>query len=308
MTKRKPTNVAASIRQRLLNMARERGEEFQLLLTRFANERLLYRLSRSEYADRFILKGAMLYSLWSGAVYRATRDVDLLGTGDSAAGQLAGVFRDICEVGVEDDGLSFESAGIRTEEIRDAQEYGGVRVTVVAYLAKARIPIQIDIGFGDAVTPGSRKVTLPTLLDLPAPRVKAYPPESVIAEKFQAMSVLGIVNSRMKDFYDVWALAQNLVFKGPTLCKAIKATFERRRTSLPAQIPVAFSSDFSGDATKQAQWRAFINRAGLDAAPADLTKVVGFLRRFLMPPVEALQKNEPFDKEWPPGGPWKPSS
>ncbi len=195
MSRRKPRDVGASVRGRLLNLARERREDFQLVLTRYALERFLYRLSRSPHRDSFILKGAMLFSLWVRAPYRATRDLDLLGKGDASPARMTEVFRQICALEVEDDGLEFAADSVTVEEIRDVQEYGGLRVTLTARLARARIPIQVDVGFGDAVTPPAQEVELPSLLDFPRPRVKAYQAETVIAEKLQAMVALGMATA-----------------------------------------------------------------------------------------------------------------
>jgi predicted nucleotidyltransferase component of viral defense system len=302
-----PRDVGASVRQRLLNRARERGEDFQRVLTYYAVERLLYRLSRSAHHERFVLKGAMLFSVWSGVPHRATRDLDLLGHGDNAVSALEEVFREIFRTKVEDDGIGFVEESIRGEEIRDEQEYQGVRLAFLARLAGARIPIRVDVGFGDVVSPPPEKVTYPTLLDLPAPRLLAYSREGVVAEKFQAMVMLGIANSRMRDFFDVWYLAHQFEFVGARLCGAIQATFGRRRTPLPPQAPLALTAEFHGDRGKQLHWGAFLRRAGLDAHRKTLPQVVESLRAFLLPPTAALAKAAPFEMVWPPGGPWRPS-
>jgi len=201
-------NLPASVRQRLLNLSRERGEDFNFTLTRYANERLLYRLARSPYRDQFVLKGAALFQVWSESLYRPTRDVDLLGFGDSTATGIGSVFHELCVLEVEPDGLRLLPDSVRAEEIRDQQEYGGLRVHLMADLDGAQIALQVDVGFGDAVTPGIEEADFPTLLDFPAPHLRTYPRETVIAEKFEAMVRLGIVNTRMKDFYDVWQLAR----------------------------------------------------------------------------------------------------
>jgi hypothetical protein len=303
MTSREIRDVGASVRQRLLNLARERGDDFQLVLTRYALERLLYRLGGTEHRDRFILKGATLFSVWFETPYRATRDLDLLGRGDSSIEGILALFRELCEVAAPEDGLKLQSDTVRAEEIRDAQEYGGLRVTMTALLAGATIPIQVDIGFGDAVTPGTEELELPTLLDHPRPRVLAYPAESVIAEKFQAMVALGVANSRMKDFYDIAALAQRRGFEGRVLCEAIRATFERRGTALPDRTPTAFTEELAGDPVKRAQWDAFVKRASLREA-GSFAEVVSAIKRFLTPPLEALAAGRLMDASWAPGGPW----
>ena len=299
-----PRNIAASVRQRLLNLAREQQEEFQGLLTRYALERLLYRLSQSEYRDTFILKGATLFSVWSDEPHRATRDLDLLGKGDSTVTHLEQVFQDICRVQVTLDGIEFKNDTVRGEQIKEDQEYEGVRIKLTAILFTAQIPIQIDIGFGDAVTPASVAVDFPTLLEFPTPRLLTYPRETVVAEKFQAMVMLGIANSRMKDFYDLWFLSKEFTFFGEALGSAIKATFERRQTTVPLIPPLALTAEFSGDETKQKQWSAFIRKGKLRSDRKTLSEVVTILQYFLMPPSLAVANNEPFNKIWHPAGPW----
>jgi len=308
MIRRASRNVAASVRQRLLARARERREDFQLILIHYAVERLLYRLQQSPHHDRFLLKGAMLFPLWGGAPHRPTRDLDLLGTGDNAVAVLERVFREICRTPVENDGLDFLEETILGEEVRGEQEYAGVRITFTAGLRKARIPMQVDIGIGDAVIPEPEVATYPALLDFPAPTLRIYPREAVVAEKFHAMVVLGIANSRMKDFFDVWMLARRFEFTGGRLCGAIRATFERRQTRLPQGPPLALAAEFHGDPGKQGQWRAFLGRGGLDADGKSLPQVSEFLRVFLMPPTTALANLAPFESTWPPGGPWRPGA
>lgn len=249
-------NVAASVRQRLLNLARERGQAMELLLTRYALERLLHRLSLSRYRERFVLKGAMLLTTWFDDPHRATRDVDLLGFGDPAPEAILATFREICAIAVED-GIAFDIDGMRVDAIREQIDYGGVRLRTTAALAGARIPIVVDIGFGDAVEPGLEDIQLPVLLNMPSPRLLAYPRETVIAEKFQAMVVLGRANSRMKDFYDVWLLLSAYEFDPDRLGCAITATFQQRHTALPDETPDALTGAFANDATKQRQWNAF---------------------------------------------------
>lgn len=300
-------NTAASVRDRLLKLARQRGEEFQLILTRYGLERLLYRLSQSEYRNRFILKGAMLFTLWDDQMHRPTRDVDFLGLGDSGEATLREIFRNLCDLPVEDDGLVFLADSVRVESIRDATEYGGTRVVLLGELAGARIPIQADIGFGDAVTPEPEQVEYPTLLRYPAPRLRAYPRETVVAEKYQALVNLGMANSRMKDFYDLWIMAHQFEFDGRTLSEAVRNTFERRQTPLPKQTPFGLSSAFYGDQQKNLQWNAFLRKGMLlsTSIPPLLKEVCHLLETFLMPPTQALEDNQTFTGQWQPGGPWK---
>lgn len=298
------TNLAASVRQRLLNLARERRADFQLILIQYAIERLLYRLSRSHYERRFLLKGAMLFSLWSDEPFRSTRDVDFLGQGDSDVPTMRKAFEEICGMAVEVDGLEFSVDSIEGEEIRDGQQYRGVRLRFEARLAGARIPIQIDIGFGDVVSPPPEVVDYPVMLDLPAPRLRAYPREVVVAEKFQSMVILGIANSRMKDFFDLWMLACMFEFAGPRLSQAINATFARRKTPLPSDLPLALTQEFYKEAGKEVQWNAFLRKGRLKIQEKDFGKVASLLQEFLMPPTLALANSHRFDAKWPAGEPW----
>ena len=304
MSPERRRNLAASVRQRLLNLARERREDFNHLLTRYANERLLFRLAESVHRDQFVLKGATLFELWHDVPHRATRDVDLLGFGELDVDRLEAVFLELCTVVVEPDGLRFLEESVHVDRIRDAQEYRGVRVRLAADLDGAWIALQVDIGFGDVVTPGVVEAEFPTLLDFPAPRLRTYPRETVVAEKFEAMVRLGAANTRMKDFYDLWAMATTFAFGGESLAAALAATFQRRGTELPVGYPLALRLEFTSDVGKQAQWTAFLRRAGISPA-VSLESVTGVLRRFLQPPVTAIVHGESFDQEWPAGGSWQ---
>lgn len=256
MTKPK-TNLAASVHRRLLDGARQRGEDFQLTLLRYAAERLLYRIGRSPHARDFVLKGAMLFLLWPDQLYRPTRDVDLLGFGEPTPERLRHIFVEIGEQEFPEDALLFDPANVTAEPIRTIQDYGGVRVTMVASLGKARIPLQIDIGFGDAITPAPRDATFPTLLPFDPPKVRAYPLETVVAEKFDAAVRLGRANSRMKDFHDLCILATRCEFDGALLTKAVQATFTRRQADLTL-VPELLTPEFYADATLGQRWRAFV--------------------------------------------------
>lgn len=303
--RRRPVNLVASISQRPLNLARESHEEFQSVLTRYALERLLFRLGDSPYKDQFVVKGAILFALWQGRPHRATRDLDLLGYGSSDLGRLEAVFRDLCRIGVEADGLTFMEDTVSCGSIREDQEYGGVRIHMLAMLGKARIPLQIDVGFGDAITPSPAEVVFPTLLDLPAPHVRAYPRETVVAEKFEAFARLGMANTRMKDFYYLWFLANQFAFNGALLSAAIRATFMRRGTPIPAETPIALSPTFYQDAAKQVQWRAFLHKGRLEPTAPLLADVATILRTFLLPAAQAASVPISFDLYWPPGGAWR---
>lgn len=270
----KPRNVGASIRQRLLNLAKARGQPLELLLTRYALERLLHRLSLSPHRERFVLKGALLLTTWFDEPHRATRDLDLLGFGDPSEDALLAVLREVMMIAV-DDGVSFDTAKLKIQPIREDLDYGGSRLSTTALLSGARIPIVVDVGFGDAVEPGAEDIELPVLLDMPSPRLRAYPLETVIAEKLHAMVTLGMANSRMKDFYDVWMLTRAFTLDPNRLRRAVDATFARRDTSLLASVPEGLSDAFAADPGKQAQWQAFArnlstSRPGLDEVVVDL--------------------------------------
>jgi len=305
MTRGELKNLSASVRERLANITRARREDFGEVLSRYARERLLYRLSASDYKERFILKGALLFSYWTGAPHRPTRDLDLLGRGESDIALLEKVFRDICQVEVEPDGLAFLKDSVRGERIKEEEEYEGVRLHMIAMLANARIPVQVDIGFGDAVVPAAEDISFPTLLEFPAPRLRSYRRETVVAEKFEAMVKLGILNSRMKDFYDVWQLSRQFDFDGSVLSRAIKATFERRGTPVPAETPLALTPTFYEDSQKKAQWNGFLGKGRLDVAGKSLGEIAVSLREFIMPPATAVQQGEEFDEMWDAGGPWR---
>jgi predicted nucleotidyltransferase component of viral defense system len=300
-----PSNLPASVRQRLLNIAKRDGEAFDLVLTRYALERLLYRLGQSQYHGQFLLKGAMLFAVWGGEAHRPTRDVDLLGFGSSELPQVVRIFQDICQVSVAPDGLEFLPDTIRAIEIREDQEYQGVRVSFEACLENAVIPIQIDIGFGDAVTPAPEDITYPTVLNFAAPKLRAYPLYTVVAEKFQAMVWLGIANSRMKDFYDIWVIMQKFPFEGHILGEAIEATFARRNTPLPSEAPLALTQVFANDAAKQTQWKAFLRKNALQVDDLTFPDIIKALHDFLMPPTLACAKVLAFNANWPAGGSWQ---
>lgn len=301
---RRPAHLAASVRARLLNLARQRGEEFQLVLSDFATERLLYRLGVSPDADRFILKGAMLFRLWSADRYRATWDLDLLGRGARSIEAVVAAVRDLCAIPA-DDGLSFDRGSIGGSEVRAEEEYAGVRVRLVGDLAGARIPMQIDVGFGDAVVPAPRRETYPTLLDLPPPRILAYPREAVVAEKLEAIITLAVTNSRMKDFYDIHLLATRFRFEGPTLASAIRATFDRRKTPIPGPERQEISRAFLTARERRTLWNAFWKRSRIAGTPESVEEMAGMLQRFFGPVLVAMLDGRTFSSGWEPGGPWR---
>jgi predicted nucleotidyltransferase component of viral defense system len=277
-------NIAASIRQRLLNLARERREDFQQMLVNYALERLLYRLAQSRHRKRFVLKGALLFRLWFDLTQRPTRDIDFLGFGDAQPEHCAAMFREIASLDrTADDGLVFDADSVRAAEIRKEAGYPGVRVSMTATLDGARIPVQCDIGFGDAITPASSQHAYPTLLDMPAPVLAVYPLETVVAEKLEAMVKLAGFNSRVKDYFDLWVLMRYENLDRALLPAAIRATFARRQTVLPAALPAGLTPDFA--AARQTMWQAFLTRSEL-IAPS-LADVLDELRQQCWPLLQA---------------------
>jgi predicted nucleotidyltransferase component of viral defense system len=304
MTRPQPGDIGASVRARLLRLARDRGEDFQAVLTRYANERLLFRLASSRYASRFVLKGAALFTLWTGKPHRMTRDLDLLGFGDPGVDHLRKILAEVLSLGVQDDGVRFDDDSLAVGLIREDQEYGGVSAQLLARITTAQVRIQIDVGFGDAITPEALEVEFPPLLDFPAPRLRAYPRETVIAEKLEAMVQLGLANSRMKDFYDVAVLARDFDFDGDLLTRAIRATFDRRATPLPRTLPVALTNAFAGDPTKQTQWSGFVRKAGIDDA-GTLADTISAVRTFAEAPLAAAGYSADIPGSWRGPGPWR---
>ena len=299
------TNVAASVRQRLLNLARERKEDFGLLLTKYALERLLFRVSQSEHKTAFILKGALLFELWTEQTHRPTRDADFLSIGSSDPRRFQSIFKEICALSVVDDGLIFDQSSVIARPIKEGADYEGVRISFLGYLEKARIPMQLDIGFGDAVTPPAVETAFPTILGGPAAVLLVYPRETVVAEKFEAMVKLGIANTRMKDFHDLRALSRLFPFEGQLLSEAIMRTFERRKTTLPPAPPIAFTAEFFENKAKQLQWTAFSGKNKLYMEAVPLKTVVGDIERFLMPLLFGVTTQGHWSRNWQAGGPWQ---
>jgi len=303
VTRRSPKNIAASVRQRLLDKARETGRTFSELLQYFAMERFLYRLSKSPYANNFVLKGALMLTVWEAPLTRPTLDIDLLGRIDNSIETIVDVTREICRQEVEADGLAFDIATIETERIAEDADYEGIRVRFRGSLGTARVVMQLDIGFGDVVIPSPKPMNYPTLLDLPAPHLRGYSRESTIAEKFEAMVKLGTLNSRMKDFFDLWLMSCQFDFDGATLAEAISKTFSTRRTPILAE-PLALTNAFAEDSVKAAQWRGFVRRNRLPKAPQNLNEVVAGIAAFLKPIAEHLAMGHVFKSMWKAPGPW----
>ncbi len=293
-------NLAASVRARLSSLARARKEDMGLVFTRYGLERLLYRLSQSPHAQRFLLKGALLFNLWYDEPHRPTRDVDLLGFGASDIAELEAVFRDVASLAVPD-GLLFDPATVHASEIRKAAGYPGVRILMTARLEQARIVLQVDIGFGDAVVPAAQPVAYPTLLDMPQPMLRAYRQETVIAEKLHAMVYLGEANSRMKDFFDLWVMANNSSFELPILAEAVSATFARRETALPAMLPRMLHDAYGPETAVHRMWQAFLRKNGL--TPIPMEQMQALVSRFAAAPLGLTggvtrQRWEPTQLQW----------
>ncbi|HEX9198019.1 MAG TPA: nucleotidyl transferase AbiEii/AbiGii toxin family protein [Acidobacteriaceae bacterium] len=295
---REVRNIGASVRAKLLARARAGNTDYQILLTRYALERLLYRLSVSAHRDRFVLKGALLFVTWIADPFRPTRDLDLLGYGANDPNALADTFKAICSTTVPDDGVTFDVNGLTAAPIREDPEYGGVRVQTHAVIDGARIPIQVDIGFGDIITPAPVEIAYPVLLDSPIPHLRAYPVETVVAEKFNAMATLGIANSRLKDFYDLWLISRTFEFDHAALSAAIHRTFERRETPMPTDIPTGLTNQYAEQ--WDMRWKAFLKREHMSAAPDNLSSLIGDLREFMVP----LTLPSSTASYWPSGGPW----
>lgn len=304
MTHGKRRNVGASVRARLMNRSRETSEDFQFLLERYARERFLYRLGESQHRERYVLKGATLLVLWGEAVYRPTHDLDFADYGSPLADDVRSAIGDICETRVDDDGVFFDSGDIKVKPIRAHEEDVGFRVLFWAKISSARIRMQIDIGFGNAIQPPI-DAHYPTLLDAARPRIRVYPREAVVAEKLHAMVVLGERNSRYKDFYDLHSLSQRCVFEGDSLGRAIGATFEKRRATIFQNLPVALTPQFYDDANRAEQWRIYLERNELSGTSSDFATVGDRLRSFLSEPWDAMVRNSEFTGNWPAGGPWQ---
>lgn len=292
------SNVAASVRQRLLNRAREHGEDYQVLLTRYALERLLYRLSQSDRRDQFILKGAYAFLIWQGESHRPTRDLDLLGFGSANRDVLSDFFTSLCTIDVADDSVVFDPETVTVRSTRERAVYDGMRVNVIAHIGTARLPLQVDLGFGDAVIPSPIETAFPSLLEFPSPSIRTYPRESVVAEKLHGMVLLGIANSRMKDYYDIWYLSQKFAFDSALLASVVAATFKRRRLSIPDGVPTGLSTLFAEDKQKLQQWSALLRNIAADDRALRLQDVLRDLRQFFQPLLRALREGTTWDRRW----------
>ena len=303
MTLHDPDALIASVHDRLLNKAKAKHRPFQELLQYYAMERFLYRLSQSRHRESFVLKGGLMLRLWEASFARPTLDIDLLGKIENQEYSILRVLKEVCDHDVEPDGMSFDAGSMKAERITEDAHYQGLRVRFPGSLGPSRVMLQIDIGFGDTVLPAPETVTYPTLLDSPAPLLFGYSRESTVAEKLEAMVSLGMLNSRMKDYYDIWYLSRRFEFDGEQLAAAIRSTFDHRGTALSADLLV-LSSRFAGDTSKITLWKAFRSRTSLDDAPKTLSVVLDELRLFLTPVLKHLVSEVRFGQHWAAGGPW----
>ncbi len=299
------TNIQASIKDRLGNKAKETNRPFAEVLQYYGMERFLYRFGRSKYADKFILKGALLFTVWQIPERRTTLDIDFLARYDNQVASIEAVIRDVCDVSVELDGLAFDSKTVQGRKIKEDADYEGVRVKFVGFLERSHIPMQIDVGFGDIVYPKTKAIDYPVILDFPKPQLKGYPAESVISEKFEAMIKLGLLNSRMKDSYDIWLMIRQFNFNGSDLAEALKRTFEHRKTNLPAGKPLFAEEIYDEKSDRQTLWKAFLRKGNIKHAPEKLAITAKDIEDFLIKPLDAINKTQEFAGEWKAPGQWK---
>lgn len=298
-------NVEASVRARLLNKAKDTGRPFAEVFQYYGMERFLYRLSESKHADAFILKGALMFKAWNLHEVRTTRDIDFLGRFDNEIAKLENIIKEICTAKVPQDGLKFDAASVKGERIKEDADYEGVRVKFKGLLGKARIPMQVDVAFGDVVFPRPKAVDYPALLDFPKPHLKGYPAESVVAEKFEAMVKLGTLNSRMKDFYDIWLLSRQCDFDGEELAQAIRRTFQHRKTELPLKPPFFAEEIYEKGSDRQTLWAAFLNKLELQHVPENLQTVAQTIEVFLGKPVAFINGQQKTIGDWSVPGSWQ---
>jgi predicted nucleotidyltransferase component of viral defense system len=305
MSPKEIRNLSASVLARLLTRARQTGDDYQNLITAFLSERFLYRLGASKVHDRFVLKGAMLLRLWADQPYRATRDLDFLRLGGGTAEAIRADVEEICTTKVAPDGVAFEPSSIRLEAIRPEDEYAGTRLSLVARCGSARVNFQVDVGIGDTPWPLPHSRSYPALLEFPAPTLLVYAPESVIAEKLEAIFVLGDRNSRIKDFFDLCHLAKSFEFDSATLAESIRRTFQNRHTPIPVEEPIGLTSAYWDNPARAPQIRAFARRAGLPIGPNAAGQILGLLRLFLLPILEDVRRGVSTKRKWMRGGPWR---
>lgn len=302
--KKKVEDLEASIRGQLQNKAKEADRPFSELLQYYGMERFLYRFSRSKYADKFILKGALMFTVWQMPERRTTLDVDFSARFDNQIAGIEKVIKDVCTVPVVSDGLMFDPETVKGQKIKEDADYEGVRVKFRGFLGRSRIPMQVDLGFGDIIYPRPKFIDYPVILDFPRPHLKGYPAESVVSEKFEAMVKLGLLNSRMKDFYDIWLMMRQFNFDGLRLVEALKRTFKHRKTSLPQRKPLFAEEIYDEKSDRQTLWKAFLKKGDIKDAPERLRTTAGEIERFLAKPLDSIDKRQKFSAEWKASGSW----
>ena len=303
MKKRGVTDIAASVRARLQTSAKQTDRPFQEVLQYFAMERFLFRLSVSPHVDKLVLKGGLMLTAWRAPSTRPTKDIDFLAKMPNSVDSVVAVVKDVCLQDVDPDGLAFDVDSIEGRRIKEDADYEGVRVTFLGYLQKSRVNMQIDLGFGDVVVPGAMMIEYPTILDHDAPKLRGYSRETTVAEKFEAMIKLGQINSRIRDFFDIWLLFRQFDFDGPVLARAMQETFSNRGTAIKPD-PVALTATFASDPSKTLQWTGFLRKSRIDFAPATLQEVVDAIADFIGPVAQTLASGEDFTFRWTAPGPW----
>lgn len=296
--KREVKNIEASVKAQLQNKAKETNRPFAEVMQYYGMERFLYRFSKSKYADKFVLKGALLFAVWQIPDRRTTLDIDFLARFDNEVTTIEKVMKEVCDTSVDPDGLNFDSQTVKGMKTKEDADYEGVRVKFTGFLDRARIPMQIDVGFGDIVYPKTKVIDYPVILDFPKPHLNGYPQESVISEKFEAMIKLGLLNSRMKDFYDIWLMMRQFEFKGANIASAIKKTFNNRKTDIPNKKPLFANEIYDEKSDRQTLWSAFLKKGDIQHAPETLSATAKEIENFLIEPIMALNENGNCDKTW----------
>jgi len=298
-------NIKASVRAQLQNKAKATECPFSEILQYYGMERFIYRFSRSKYADKFILKGALMFTVWQVPERRATLDIDFSARFDNQIAGIEKAIKDICEVSVVPDGLTFDPGTVKGQTIKEDADYEGVRVKFRGFLERSRISMQIDVGFGDIIYPKPKVIDYPVMLDFPKPHLTGYPEESVVSEKFEAMVKLGLLNSRMKDFYDIWLMMHRFDFNGARLSEALKRTFSHRKTPLPEQKPLFAKEIYDEKSDRQELWKSFLKRGNIKHVPEKLCATARGIEEFLIKPLDAINKEGAFNEEWQASGPWR---
>lgn len=299
------TNINASIRERLQNKSQDTGRPFAEVLQYYGMERFLYRFSQSKYMDKFVLKGALMFIVWDVPERRTTLDIDFLANYDNQITEIEKVMKDVCRISVQVDGLIFDAETVKGQKIKEDADYEGVRVRFLGFLDRSRISMQIDVGFGDVLYPKPKEIDYPVILDLPKPHLKGYASETVVSEKFEAVVQLGVLNSRMKDFYDIWLMMRQFDFDGSQLAEALKRTFAHRKTLFPQGKQLFVEEIYDEKSNHQTLWKTFLSKGNIKHAPDKLSTLARGIEAFLVKPIDAINKGQDFNSEWKAPGPWK---